>query len=112
MSKDHPFDAVMAPLRAYKWQELPPSEQRVLFTQLTEMLLAMMKQDHLPDGRYRITNADRARRTGENEDKLALLHSAFGTLYFEMLDPEQYRELRSFFKMSSHMLDEMTALEE
>ena len=96
MKRHHAFDEVMAPLRAYNWQELPPSEQRALFAQLTEILLTMMEHDRLPDNRLRITNADRAQRTGENSDKLALMRAAYDTLFLEMMTDQEIRELLTF----------------
>lgn len=99
------FDDAVAPLRALNWQELPPPEQRALFSQLTEIVLAMMGHDLLPDGRFRRTNADRARRAAENEDKLALISMAYESLIVEGLSDDQFRQLLLLFKAASYAMD-------
>lgn len=105
MGKRRSFDDALAPLRALNWQELPPPEQRALFAQLTEIVLAMMKHDLLPDGRFRRTNVDRARRAAENADKLALIRMAYESLIVEGLDDEELRQLLTLSQGMAYALD-------
>jgi len=93
MATRRSFDDALAPLRALPWQELLPAEQRALFAQLTVTLAAMMAQDCLPEGQYRRTNAERVRRTGEDDNKLTLLRLAFESLIIEGLEDEQLHQV-------------------
>jgi len=104
--KQHLFDDAIAPLLALDWQSFPPPEQRALFAQLTQIMLAMLKCDELPEGQVYRTNADRERRVAENEDKLKLLKAAQATVFTEWLDDDQFRELCCYFKMIVNIMDD------
>jgi len=85
MAKYKAVEDSLASLQAVEWQALPPPAQRALFADLSQILLAMMKVDTKPPGKRR-TSVDRARRTGDNENKVALMLAACDSLQFEAMD--------------------------
>ena len=91
MVKSQIVEDALASLQAVDWQTLPPPAQRALFARLPGMVLEMLKADTTPTNKRR-TNADRARRTGENEEKVALILAACAALHFEAMDEEQLRK--------------------
>jgi len=96
----------LASLYAVDWKALPPPAQRELFAGLTSIIIEMMKADITPTGKRR-TNVDRDRRSGENEDKVALLFTAVTSLHFEAMDDEQLRRLFSVLHGSAGVVQEI-----
>jgi hypothetical protein len=106
MAKYQAVEDALASLQVVKWQTLPPPAQRALFAGLVKIVLEMMKADITPTGKRR-TNVDRDRRSGENEDKVALLFTAVTALHFEAMDDEQLRKLISVLHGSAGVVQEI-----
>ena len=106
MVKSKVVEDALASLQVVEWQTLPPPAQRALFAGLTRMVLEMLKADITPTGKRR-TNVDRDRRSGENEDKVALLFTAVAALHFEAMDDEQLRRLFSVLHGSAGVVQEI-----
>lgn len=89
--KSRIVEEALASIQAVDWQALPPPAQRAFFTGLSNVLSDMMKADITPEGKRRI-NADRARRRGENADKLDLALSALASMQYEAMNEAQLRQ--------------------
>jgi hypothetical protein len=106
MAKYQTIEDALASLHAVDWESLPPPARRELFAGLTSIILEMMKADITPMGKRR-TNVDRDRRSGENEDKVALIYAACAALHFEAMDDEQLRRLFSVLHGSAGVVQEI-----
>jgi hypothetical protein len=106
MAKSKVVEDALTSLRALDWQALPPPAQRELFAGLTSVLLEMMEADTTPSYKYRF-RAAHARRTGENEDKVALMRGATQSLRSETMDAMQLREVLDLARATAEVLAEV-----